>query len=101
MFLYGVCQWSIYTGFPGRSLWYPLPRLCYIVTIRNDPRTERNSCFDFCAKEKLSAKAEVKRYRAMMVEEPYSMVGLDLVGPFQADVFGYTYILVIRDFSSK
>ena len=37
-------------------------------------------------KEKLSAKAEVKRYRAMMVEEPYSMVGLDLVGPFQADV---------------
>ena len=41
-------------------------------------------------------KAEVKRYRSMMVEEPYSMVGLDLVGPFTADVFGYTYVMVVR-----
>ena len=37
----------------------------------------------------------------MIVKEPYSMVGLDLVGPFQADIFGYTYILVIRDFFDR
>ena len=34
-------------------------------------------------------------------DEPFSMIGLDLVGAFTADVLGYTHILVIRDFFDR
>ena len=98
----------------GHVSHYPVYRLFEIVSheleeqkVEYKPRDllllirKTVSACGFCAKEKLSAKAEVKRYRAMMVEEPYSMVGLDLVGPFPADIFGYTYILVIRDFFDR
>ena len=59
-----------------------------------------NTC-GFCNKERLTAKAEVKRYRSMMFDEPFSMIGLDLVGACTADVLGYTHILVIRDFFDR
>ena len=116
------CVWSIITEEyirnrhkgVGESSHYPVYRLYEIVSRELDEQNEKyqprellelirktvGKC-GFCAKEKLTAKAEVKRYRSMMVEDPYSMVGLDLVGPFTADVFGYTYVMVVRDFFDR
>lgn len=63
-------------------------------------RNTVDSC-GFCNKEKSKIKHEVRKYKSLMVDDAYSMVGIDLVGPFTADIYGYTYVMVIRDFFDR
>ena len=63
-------------------------------------RNTVESC-GFCNKEKARAKQEIRKYKSLMMDEAYAMIGMDLVGPFTADIYGFTYVLVIRDFFDR